>query len=220
MQDILKVFFGESPELLADVETACQQVKFQTGATILGEEDAGASVYYVLAGRVKTVRYSSDGAEVWIDETGAGALFGEMTALGASARTATVVAATNVTVAVFTQGAFLELMEKHGSIGLAVSRLLVQRVEKTTQRLFELAAFSSKGRVYSELLRQATPIAGSPHSEIAKMPSMSAMARQLNNTRETVSRTVNELEKEGFIERSGSKLTILMPDELRDMASG
>lgn len=220
MIEKLKLFFGTDPALLKDVAVASTQTKFAAGTTILGEQDTGASVYYVLSGQIRTVRYSSDGNEVWIAESGPGSLFGEMTALGAKARTATVVAATNITLAVFSQAAFLGLMEKHGSIGLGVARLLVDRVENTTQRMFELAAFSSKGRVYSELLRQAKPLETSPHSVIEKMPSMSALARQLNNTRETVSRTINELEKMGFIKREGNKLTILMPDALRNLVNG
>lgn len=220
LHDTFGLFFGSNPDVLHDVEAASTLRQFASGAVILGEEDKGKSVYYILEGKAKTVRYSSEGAEVWLDEMAPGALFGEMAALGAKARTATIVAASNVSVAVFSESAFLELMQKHGSIGLQVAKLLVARVEKTTQRMFELAAFSSKGRVYAELLRQARPIEGSPHSRINSMPSMSAMARQLNNTRETVSRTVNELEKEGFIKRDGNQLTILMPDALRDMSYG
>ena len=220
MEETFKLFFGDNPETLADVMKEANTLSFEPGAIIMGEEDTGKSVYYILTGKAKTVRYSSDGAEVWLDEIAPGALVGEMSALGASRRTATIVAATKVTVASFTDKSFLSLMEKHGAIGLQVAKLLVSRVEKTTQRMFELAAFSSKGRVYAELLRQARPIEGSPHSIIEKMPSMSAMARQLNNTRETVSRTINELEKEGFITRSGSELTILMPEALRDLSTG
>jgi len=217
VQETFELFFGNDPAVLEDVAAASSTMKFSPGTAILSEEDESQSVYYILQGKAKTVRYSSDGAEVWLDEIGPGALCGEMTALGASARTATIVAASDVTAAVFQPQTFRDLMQRHGSIGLQVAKLLVARVEKTTQRMFELAAFSSKGRVYAELLRQARPIKDSPHSKIEKMPSMSAMARQLNNTRETVSRTVNELEKEGFIKREGTELTILMPDALRDL---
>ena len=217
MQDVLKIFFGDSPAVLKAVEAASSVLNFRSGAVILGEEDTGKSVYYILNGKAKTVRYSADGAEIWLDEIGPGALIGEMTALGASARTATIVAASPVTVAAFPEQSFLDLMAQHGSIGVQVAKLLVARVENTTQRMFELAAFSSKGRVYAELLRQAKPVGSGQHSRIEKMPSMSVIARRLNNTRETVSRTVNELEKAGFIERKGDQLTILMPDALRDM---
>jgi CRP/FNR family transcriptional regulator, cyclic AMP receptor protein len=218
VNEIFKLFFGKNPDILRDVANASSTRQFHTGSIILGEEDTGCSVYYLLEGKAKTVRYSNEGAEIWLDEIAPGALFGEMAALGAQARTATIVAATNVKVAVFSEQSFRDLITKHGTIGLQVARLLVARVEKTTQRMFELAAVSSKGRVYAELLRQAKPVAGSQTSRIENMPSMSAMAKQLNNTRETVSRTVNELEKDGFIKREGHQLTILMPDALRNLS--
>ena len=219
MQEIFKLFFGDDARLLEDVAAACTVVKYPAGSVILGEEDTGNSVYYVLHGTAKTVRYSSDGAEVWLDEIYEGALFGEMAALGAEARTATIVASSEVTVAVYTSKAFLDLMARHGSIGVRVSQLLVQRVERTTQRMFELAAFSSKGRVYAELLRQAKPVGDSQQARIERMPSMTSIAKLLNNSRETVSRTVNELEKDGFIERNGQCLTILAPDALRELTA-
>ena len=217
MQEIFKIFFGEDPAILDAVEAASNRLQFSAGSVILGEEDRGTSVYYILNGKAKTVRYSAEGTEIWLDEIGPGTLIGEMTALGASARTATIVADSDVIVAAFPEQAFLTLMAEHGSIGVEVAKLLVARVEQTTQRMFELAAYSSKGRVYAELLRQAKPIQGSTYSRIEKMPSMSTIARRLSNTRETVSRTVNELEKAGFIERRGDQLTILLPDELREM---
>ena len=217
MQEIFRLFFGKDPSVLDAVEAASSRLQFGAGAVILGEEDSGTSVYYILSGKAKTVRYSSEGSEIWLDEIGPGTLIGEMTALGARARTATIVADSDVIVAAFPEQSFLALMANHGSIGVKVAKLLVARVEQTTQRMFELAAYSSKGRVYAELLRQAKPVQNSPYSRIEKMPSMSVIARRLNNTRETVSRTVNELEKAGFIERRGNQLTILLPDELREM---
>lgn len=217
MQEVFENFFGKDLTVLRAVDAASNRLQFRTGTVILGEEDSGGSVYYILQGKAKTVRYSAEGSEIWLDEIGPGTLIGEMTALGARARTATIVADSSVTVAAFPEQAFLDLMADHGSIGVEVAKLLVARVEQTTQRMFELAAYSSKGRVYAELLRQAKPVPGSTYSRIEKMPSMSTIARRLNNTRETVSRTVNELEKAGFIERSGNQLTILLPDELREM---
>jgi len=217
MQEIFRLFFGDDQRLLEDVAEACTIVKHAEEAVILGEEDTGSSVYYLLQGTAKTVRYSSDGAEVWLDEIAAGTLFGEMAALGAATRTATIVASSEVIVAIFTPKAFLDLLERHGSIGIRLAKLLARRVENTTQRMFELAAFSSKGRVYAELLRRARPVANSAHVRIENMPSMAAIARQLSNTRETVSRTVNELEKDGLIKRKGACLTILAPDALRDL---
>jgi len=217
VQEFFRPFFGDNQQLLEAVHQACTVVKYPEHAVILGEEDAGKSVYYILQGTAKTVRYSSEGTEIWIDEISAGSLFGEMAALGAAGRTATIVASSEVIVAVFTCHAFIDLMERHGSIGIRVAKLLAQRVENTTQRMFELAAFSSKGRVYAELLRRARPVADTTYFYIDKLPTMAVMARQLNNTRETVSRTVNELEKAGLIKREGARLTILEPEALRDL---
>ena len=140
-------------------------------------------------------------------------MFGEMAVLSAQSRTADIVASSRVELAAFSSACFLDLMENHGSIGLAVSKMLADRVHKTTQRMYELTAVSAKGRVHAELLRLAKK-QGS-QLIVENTPAYTVLAKRINSTRETVSRTVNELVRKGAVEKQDNNLIILDKSALR-----
>ncbi len=217
MLEHLSAFFGTNSDILADAKEVCTTVSFKRGSTILSQQDTSKSVYCLLSGEAKALLFSEDGDEVWLDGFKEGDLFGEIAMLSSAPRTADIVATTMVTVAVFHEEAFLSLMEKHGSIGIKMSQMLAHRVQQTTRRLFELNALSAKGRVYAELLRMAVPIEGSEHLEIKKLPTFTVFAKKVNSTRETVSRTVNELERMGFVTRDNHHLLITDPQALEEL---
>jgi len=163
-----------------------------------------------LKAKPKRLLFSEDGDEIWLDEYQPGTMFGEISVLSGEPRSADIVAITEVTLAAFPEDVFVKLMEKHGSIGLRMSQMLAKRVHKTTRRLFELSSFSAKGRVYAELLRMASPTDDENDTRvIAELPTFSVFAKKVNSTRETVSRTVNELARMGFVSRVGNRLDIL-----------
>lgn len=214
MFDDLSVFFGEDQNVLADVEAAATPKKVGRGTLLLGEGDESASVFYLLGGKASAIRYSVGGVEVLIDTFERGALLGEMAALTGAPRTADIYALTEVRLAVFSAPAFLELMRKHGSIGIGVSRLLAKRIGRTTHRMFEQSTLSSKGRVYAELMRMARSETDSGNQRIGSMPAISDLAKRLNIARETVSRTVNELKHDAIVRPDGPDLVILKPHAL------
>lgn len=217
MLENLKDFFGTNSTILADVKDACTEVTFKRGSTILAQEDDSKTVYCLLSGEAKALLFSEDGDEVWLDEFKEGDLFGEIAMLSGEPRSADIVAMSKVTVAIFSEEIFLKLMEKHGTIGIRISKMLARRVQKTTRRLFELNALSAKGRVYAELLRVATPVAGTDMFEIAQLPNFTVFAKKVNSTRETVSRTVNELERMGFVKREGHRLILTDRQSIEDL---
>ncbi len=215
MQDDLKSFFGDDSAVLFDIEQACVEVHYNNNELILSKEDDDNTVYFILSGSVKAVLYSQDGEETWLDEFKKGALFGEMPALGSSLRTATIMASSPVRVATIQAQKFLQLMEKHGSIGIKVDGTLTERIEHTTRRMFELSAVSAKGRVYSELLRLAA--ISDDKLTIENLPAYTVFAKRINTTRETVSRTMNKLSQNGFIKKEGNTLKIISLKELENI---
>lgn len=210
MHDDFSAFFGENQPLLGDLLTESVRKSFKKGELIVGEGDTDNSVFYILEGEASALRYSVNGAEVFIDTFGSGDLVGEMAVLTDGPRTADIYALSDLRMAVFSAPAFISLMERHGVMGLRVSRLLARRVLATTRRMFEQTTLSSKGRVYAELLRMAVP-GSSSEQHILGMSSISDLAKKLNIARETVSRTVSELKAEDIIRAQGRDLVIPAP---------
>ncbi len=207
----LSSFFGDDASILHDLQAASTNKNYREGAMIVGEGDSGSTVFYLLSGTASALRYSAAGAEVFIDTFGPGDLIGEMSVLGGGERTADLYATSDVELTTFSGPAFISLMEKHGNIGLRVSRLLVTRVRRTTRRMFEQSTLSSKGRVCAELMRLAEPVGSTDVLQVSAMPSISEIAKKLGLARETVSRTVSELKDQAVVASDGSNLLINQP---------
>lgn len=211
-------FFGHNPDIISSLQASATLLEFNPKECILSQQDKSRDVYYMLKGKAKAVSISVEGQEVWLETIEPGSLFGEVSALGNGDRSATVIAKTKAQVAKFKGPDFLNLMEKHGSIGIAVSKLLVTRINRTTRRMCELSSLSAPGRIYAELLRLAEyDLEDKPNSCCIKIiPPNTEIATLVNSTRETVSRTLSELENDGLIERKGAKVIICSPDLLMD----
>ena len=91
---------------------------------------------------------------------------------------------------------------------------MARRIQHTSQRMFELSAWSATGRIYSELLRIATPGADGTALVIEPTPSMTELAARVNSTRETVSRTVNDLRRRGLLRKTNTGLELIDPGQL------
>ncbi len=211
----LSNFFGDDERLLEDLIEISTTKKFQAGQTILKNEDGGTDLFYVQQGKAKAVLYSQEGLEIWIDEFAPYTIFGEMAILSNSPRTADIVADTNCQVCIINGSKFLDLMNEHAGLSVSIAKLLAERVRETTRKMFEMGAFSAKGRIINELLRL-----GEQQSDgtvlIKPVPILTKIAKRINTTRETVSRTVSELELHGYLKRSRGMLTIVIPNELME----
>ena len=69
---------------------------YPEGATIVAQDDAGRTLYVILAGRVRVVRHAEEAA-IPLAEFGPGEFFGEMGVLEKAQRNATVISKTPMT---------------------------------------------------------------------------------------------------------------------------
>lgn len=188
---------------------------------IISLDDTSASVFLVLSGSARALIYSEDGNEVWFNDFAAGDFFGEMAAIVPSDRTANIYSTGALTVAKFSAEEFIDLMRANGAFSLYVTKQIVTRFRRTSDRMYELSVLSAPGRVYAELLRIAKPNPKRPSDQllIESMPAMTELARRVNSTRETVSRTISNLEQRGLISRADRKTAVISPEVVSFVAS-
>jgi CRP/FNR family cyclic AMP-dependent transcriptional regulator len=165
----------------------------------------------LVLGRAHALLYSLDGQLILLHEFGPGDLFGAMGGPAEGAEEADVVAVEDVRSFLLEAAALVSLAERHGSIGLALSRLLLKRLRSTAARMYERAALSAPGRVCAELLRLAREGEG---LAIRPAPVIAELALRVGTTRETASRTVNGLERRGLIRREADALVVVAPQRL------
>ncbi len=143
-----------------------------------------------------------------------GDFFGAIVMAEPAPEDADVVAVEAVRTAVFLALDFLNLIETYGCVGLVVSQALLRQLRTASAKMLERTTLSAAGRVHAELLRLARLGDG---RAIRPAPVLSALAVRVQSTRETVSRTISDLQRRGIIRREGNALFIVAPQRLEDM---
>ncbi len=212
--DVIARAFVCSADVARAIDSAAYYGRHEPQATIVWAGDDARTAFLVIAGHAQSIVYSAAGAMVLLDSYQAGDLFGEVSALGGISIGDEIVAIDQVETAKFASQVFIQLMEQHGAVALAVLRKVAGRLSQTTRRMVEMSTLSATGRIYAELLRQARQGDG---KTIAPAPVFSALALRVQSTRETVSRTINDLERRGLVMRNADSLTLVAPHRIEDM---
>ncbi len=117
------------------VESRLKPREFAPYQTIVKEGGPGDSMFIVDVGTVEVrTRDSNTGIDFLLAELKAGSCFGEMALLTGKSRPATVVATEPTICGVLEQSDFEELLTSNPKIGLALSRVLAERLEETNQQ--------------------------------------------------------------------------------------
>ena len=147
----------------------------------------------MVLGRAHALTYGNEGQVVMLHEFQRGDFFGALALTEPQPEDTDVEA---VRASVFRAADFLVLIESYGCVGLVVSRMLLKQLRASSVRIVKSSTLSAAGRIYVELLRLAQLGDG---KTIKPPPVLSALATRVHSTRETVSRTINVLERRGII---------------------
>lgn len=210
-QDFIMRTFGCDAAVASAILHHASERHYEPRTIIIQQGNDAAHVFLMVQGQARAFLYSMDGRAVLLHEFGPGDIFG---GLDSAAQEPEVAAVDDVTAATFRTMDFVSLAERHGCVGLTLSRMLMARLRSTTERIYQRTTLSSFGRVYAELLRMAKMGDG---RLIQPVPIFSELAGRVHTTRETVSRAISALERRGLINREGDAMTILAPQRLEEL---
>ena len=214
VRHLLGEVFGCSGELAAMIYSQGRLRDYAVRTTIVRRGDRIATLHVIVAGLAHAIVYSFDGQAVLLHEYRCGDFFGAAGGPDQADHEADVIAVEQVCAFLLDAGVLAMLAERHGCIGLALLRLMVERLQRTSSRMYEHAALSAVGRVHAELLRLARERAD---LTIRPAPVLSDLALRVSTTRETVSRAVNALERRGIIRRDADVLAVVAPHRLEEL---
>ena len=206
--------FGCSDEIAGHIFVRGTVRAFPPHAAIIRQGEKAASAYLLTQGRAQALLYSVEGQMVLLCEYRPGDLFGALGDLDPAPEEAEIVAVEAARSFILRSRELVALAESYGSIGLALSRLLLRQLRRATSRIYERAAVSAAGRVHAELLRLAR---ASPGLVIRPAPVLSELAIRVSTTRETASRAVSALERRGIVSRDSGSLTVVAPQRLEEL---
>jgi CRP/FNR family transcriptional regulator, cyclic AMP receptor protein len=182
--------------------------RFSKGSLIISQDDIGTCMYLLTSGRVKVSLTSPEGKELVLDYLDAPAHFGEMSLVDSQSRSADVFAVTDVELLSLEGRDLSAAIQIQPRLALTLIATLSRRLRSTIGRLEDLAFHDATHRVMRVVLNVATAgletrgapvIQGMTHYDIATLAGTS---------RETASRVISQLARDGIVVTKGRRLTV------------
>ncbi len=187
----------------------CRWHHYDPHQQIIAHQDASTDVFFIVSGKVRAVIYSQAGKEVTFSDMGAGNAFGEISAIDGKPRSVNVIALSDTVVATMPADDFIRVLHDHPEVSIKILKQLAGMVRTLSDRVFESSALSVKNRIHAELLRLARDHVREDNSAvISPAPTHADIASRVGIQRETVTRALNELGRDGLIARRGGTLVI------------
>ncbi len=190
----------------------------ERGDVIVREDDVATRGFYlILSGSAKVILTAPDGREAVLALLEEGDFFGEMSLLDGDPRSATVRSTTETRLMLLRRQSFLDLLQKHPEIAIGLLTILSSRLRHANRKISALALSPVHARVTGAILQiaefQGFRVKG--HIVIHDRPTQQEIAEMANTTRETVSRVLGQMQKDGLISMDGRELTIIDEEKLR-----
>lgn len=200
------------------LEARCRWRRFQPHQQIIDRQSESRDVFFVVEGKVRAVAYAASGREVSLEDIGAGGFFGELAAIDAQPRSATVVAIEPTVVATLAPETFVRVATEKPPLALALLKHLTQMIRRSNERIFDLSTLGAHERVYAEIMRLSLPnLDDDNRAQIHPIPVHGDIASRIGTTRETVARVFGELTRNGLIRRDRDTLVVLDFERLTEM---
>jgi CRP-like cAMP-binding protein len=191
---------------------ACERVHLAAGEMLFRQGDAvppGQGAFFgVVAGGIKASSLREDGKEAILVVLEVGNWFGEISLIDGQPRTHDATAVGDTEVLALPRPAFDRMMQRP-AFALAVCRLLAGRVRSLYGMVEDATLRSTRARVARRLLLLARGDATQARDARPVVPvSQEALAMMLGVSRQTLSKELQQLAREGAIELGYGKIAI------------
>ncbi len=212
-RELLKTvpIFAELSE--ADMETLARLAtrrRYPKDTVVFFENDEGDALFMILEGRIRVTILGDDGREIILTVLGPGDFFGEMSLLDQEPRSATAIAAEDTELVALHRADFQGLLSENPSISAALIRVLNNRLRRANQQISTLALLDVYGRVARVILEMARDEGRRlKDGRIAfRRATHQEIANRIGTTRETVTRMLKDLERQGLIQVDGREIVL------------
>ncbi len=204
----IDLFAGLDDGELEQLAALLRPSHYKRGAFIVLAEEVGDEFFIIRRGRVKVNIVHEDGREIILSLLGAGEIFGELSLLDGRPRSANVVTLEDTELLLLRRDLFLDLLYRHPNIATAMLAELAGRLRKTDMQIEGLALMNVTSRVAKTILNIIMEH-GEDRDEgvvLERRPTHQELAQMAGTTRETVTRVISRLEREGYIHCEGRRI--------------
>lgn len=213
-----EVFRDLEERELQEVAQVAVPRRWEHGEVIFREGDPGNTCYLLQSGAVLLTREHQDGRTVALAELRAGGMFGELAMFRGETRSATAEAIEATEAVALLAPDMQRLIRGNPDIASKLLAALAERVSTTTERLLRQSFQTVAGRVASGLLAQcvARQAEGAPERDVLVRATQAEIASLSGTSRESASRFLATLERDGVVTLGRGKVTVHEPGRLRN----
>jgi len=210
------VFAGIEKERLPGIIDLGRKRVLESGATLFREGDPALQSYLVLRGRLKLSKLHEDGKEVIVRYIEPGQITAAASVFNEKDYPATAQAVGPSEAVGWSRETMIELMTAHPRLAINMLRAAVERLDELQSRYLEMSAERVEQRIAKALLRIMTQ-SGRKTDEgilIDFRHSRQDLADYTGTTLFTVSRTLSNWEKRGWIASGRERIVVVAPHAL------
>jgi CRP-like cAMP-binding protein len=187
--------------------------RYPKDAVVFFENEQGDFFFMILEGRIKVTILGDDGREVILTLLGSGDFFGEMALLDNEPRSATAIAVEDTELLSLHRNDFQSVLTDNRSITVGLIKVLTGRLRRANHQISTLALLDVYGRVARVIVDMAREEGRRlKDGRIAfRRATHQEIANRIGTTRETVTRMLKDLERQGMIHIEGREI-IVQPD--------
>ena len=184
--------------------------RFPAKSTIIRAGSESNTIYYIIDGAVTVLLENEDDREIIMAYLNKGEFFGEMGLFFEEPmRTARVRARTACEVAELSYSKFRELAEQDNGLLYAIGHQLADRLQRTTEKVGDLAFLDVTGRVARTLLELTQQPDAMTHPDGMQIKiTRQEIGRIVGCSREMVGRVLKTLVDQGLVSVSGKTMVV------------
>jgi CRP-like cAMP-binding protein len=213
-------FAGLSHEDLKRINRLFRERGYSPAETICFAGDPAEHLFVVADGRVKLLRHSLSGRNVLLDMLTPGEFFGSLSTLGDEVYPDTAEAQTHTCVLAIDASDYRKVLEAYPQVALKVVDIIAERLRTAHERVRQLSALTSEGRIANILLLLSKKFGESSDVGFLIQTPLTRedLAAMSGTTTETASRVMSQFQKDGLIQTGRKWVSILDQQALERIA--
>lgn len=201
---------------LDDIAGMARPERIPRGEMLFQQGEPPRAIFMVLSGRFKATQVTPDGRQVVVRLAGPGDLIGHVSVFAEKPYPATPTAVTDSIALVWSPSLFIELMQRHPPLSLAVVRNMGKFIEEAHTRLRESSTERVERRIAHAVLRLVRQAGHRVEGgvEISFPITRQDIALMTGATLHTVSRVLSAWEQQGIVDGGRQHLVLRDPHAL------
>lgn len=209
---VVEPFTAARPEEIDHLAKAAIRLRKPSGNVLIEEGQVPDGLYVVLRGRVNLVREGDGGRELILSALGPGDVLGESCAYDRSGMSSTAATATPTELLRIPSEVLSDHVRREPETMVRLMRLVTEKLRDIENVASSLALHDVEERLRRTLIRlvqrQGRRAPASSGWILAPVPTQSELARMVGSCRETVSRTLSAMARNGLLSSSGRRMVL------------